>query len=157
MKPRIIEILPEIEGIELVRWRTDELVLVVAADHPLAGRKGLTLRDLAGFGWCTREAHSSIAAQLRYLTHETLGPLPVSFEATSNWAVRHAVIAGGGIGFLSRALVQFDLDNGRLWQLDVPGFQFNRAISIARPREIWRNRLNRAFDEFLLEHGDATL
>jgi DNA-binding transcriptional LysR family regulator len=151
----LIEVLPQIEGIELISWRSDELILVVATDHPLAGRSGIAIEDLAGFEWCTREAHSSITARLRYLTNERLGPIPVSFEATSNWAVRRAVIAGGGIGCLSRALVQFDLDNGRLVRLDVPSFHFPQTISLARPRNIARSRLNRAFDSFLLEQTCA--
>lgn len=150
LETALIDVLPQIEGIELVRWRSDEQVLVVAADHPLADRVNLAIADLMGFEWCTREAHSSTTARLRYLTHEQLGVLPVAFEATSNWAVRRAVLAGGGIGCLSRSLVRFDLDNGRLKRLDVPAFHFPQFINLARPRNFARSRLNRAFDEFLL-------
>jgi DNA-binding transcriptional LysR family regulator len=155
LETALIDVLPQIEGIELVRWRSDELMLVVAAGHELAGRKGLALEDLAECEWCTREAQSSTTARLRYLTHERLGPLRVSFEATSNWAVRRAVLGGGGIGCLPRALVQFDLDNGRLVRLDVPSFHFPQSINIARPSNIVRSRLNRAFDAFLLAESLA--
>ena len=96
-----------------------------------------------------------MTARLRYLMHEQIGQLAVAFESTSNWAVRHAVIAGGGIGCLSRALVQYDLDRGRLVTLDVEAFTFTRALSLARPKGIWRSRLVSAFDRFLLDHGDA--
>jgi DNA-binding transcriptional LysR family regulator len=150
----LIEVLPDIPGIALTPWRTDELVLVVAADHPLAQRQQLRIADLAGHTWCMREGDSSISARLRYLLHGKIGQIPVAFEATSNWAVRHAVIAGGGIGCLSRALVQFDIDNGRLVALDVGDFTFSRALSLARPAEIWRSRLAAAFDAFLLAQGD---
>jgi DNA-binding transcriptional LysR family regulator len=100
--------------------------------------------------WCTREAYSSVTARLRYLLHEEIGQLSVAFESTSNWAVRHAVIAGGGIGCLSRQLVQFDVDNGRLVELDVKGFKYTRTLSLARPRNIWRSRLVTSFDEFIM-------
>ncbi len=155
LETALIEIFPSVEGIELTRWRTDELVLVVAADHPLANRGGLTIRDLAGHSWCTREANSSTTSRLRYVLHKKIGQFPVAFESTSNWAVRHAVIAGGGIGCLSKALVQYDLDNQRLCRLDVADFGFTRALSLARPRGIARSRLAVAFDEFLLDRGDA--
>jgi DNA-binding transcriptional LysR family regulator len=154
LETALIEIFPDMEGIELTKWRTDELILVVAPDHPLTGRKGLTIPDLAGYKWCTREQFSSNSARLRYMLHQQLGQLPIAFESTSNWAVRHAVIAGGGIGCLSRALVQFDLDRGQLVQLDVADFIYTRDLSLARPKGIWRGRLAQAFDDFLLEHGD---
>jgi DNA-binding transcriptional LysR family regulator len=143
-----------VEGVELTRWRTDELVLVVTPEHPLAGRSTLKIKDLAGYNWCTREANSSTSSRLRYMLHQELGQLPVIFESTSNWAVRHAVIAGGGIGCLSKALVQFDLDNGRLVQLDLADFRYTRALSLARPKHIWRSRLVTTFDQFLLDRGD---
>jgi DNA-binding transcriptional LysR family regulator len=154
LETALIEIFPNMEGIELTHWRTDELILVVARGHPLAERQSLTIPDLAGYKWCAREQYSSNSARLRYMLHQQLGQLPIAFESTSNWAVRHAVIAGGGIGCLSRALVQFDIDLGRLVELKVEGFAYTRSLSLARPRGIWRERLARAFDEFLLERGD---
>lgn len=154
LETALIEILPKIEGIELTRWRTDELVLVVAEGHPLAGRRALEIKDLEGYSWCTREGHSSTTAYLRYMLNDEIGQFHVAFEATSNWAVRHAVVAGGGIGCLSKSLVQYDLDIGRLHQLDVPRFRYTRALSLARPKNIWRSQLTRTFDQFLLDHGD---
>lgn len=154
LETALIEIFPNVEGVELTPWRTDELVLVVAREHPLAERGRLTVKDLAGQSWCTREANSSTTSRLRYMLHEQIGQFHVAFESTSNWAVRHAVIAGGGIGCLSRALVQFDLDLGRLVQLDMKDFRYTRALSLARPKNIWRSRLTTTFDQFLLDRGD---
>lgn len=154
LETALIDMLPKIDGIELTHWRTDELVLVVDAEHPLAGRGRLTVQDLAGYSWCTREGHSSVSAHVRYMLHARLGQFPVAFEATSNWAVRHAVIAGGGIGCLSKALVQFDIDNGRLIQLDVADFRYTRPLSLARPAAVWRSRLTATFDQFLLDRSE---
>lgn len=155
LETALIEYFPDMEGIELVTWRTDELVLVAAPDHPLAGRRNLAIADLAGVRWCMREAYSSVASRLRYLLHQHVGQLEVAFESTSNWAIRHAVLAGVGIGCLSRSLVEYDLEHGRLVRLDVAGFEYTRALSLARPRHIWRSRLVQAFDDFLLAHGDG--
>lgn len=155
LETAVIEIFPDVEGLELVRWRMDELWLVVAPGHPLAERGRLTIRDLAGHAWCSREQASNIAGRVRYLLHEQLGQFPVAFESTSNWAVRLAAIAGGGIACLSRSMVDNDVDVGRLIRLDVADFHLTRALSLARPRAIWRNRLTQAFDQFLLERGDG--
>ena len=154
LETALIEYFPQVEGIELLSWRNDELLLVAVPDHPLAQRKQLALSDLAGMKWCTRESFSRVSSRLRYELQKHVGQLDVVFESTSNWAVRHAIIAGIGIGCVSRELVQFDLDNGRLVQLDVPDFRFDSVLSLARPKHIWRSRLVRSFDEFLLTRGD---
>lgn len=157
LETALIEMFPNVEGIGLTKWRTDELLLVVAPGHPLAGREKLRIKDLAGYAWCTREAYSSATARLRYMLHEQIGQFDVAFESTSNWAVRHAVIAGGGIGCLSKTLVESDLANGSLCRLEVADFVYTRALSLARPRDIKRGRLASAFDRFLLSHGDADI
>lgn len=51
--------------------------------------------------------------------------------------------------------MQFDLDNDRQRQLEVAGFSYTRALSLARPKNITRGRLARAFDDFLLQHDEA--
>ncbi len=151
LETALIENFPEVPGVQLTPWRTDELVLVVSPTHPLAAQTDLTIADLAGQRWCLREPESSEAARLRYMMHEHIGQLFVGFEATSNLGLRDAIVAGGGIGCLSRELVKFDLELGRLVQLQVAGFAYTRTLSLARPKNIWRSRLVSTFDSFLFE------
>lgn len=156
LETALIENAPGVHGFEMTRWRTDELWLVAAPGHPLAGRRRLRIEDLAGQSWCSHEIASTIPARLRYMLHETIGQMESPFESTSAAAVRLAVIAGGGIGCLSRSQVEADMAAGRLVRLDVSGFKMTRALSLARPREIWRSRLTTAFDRFILERGDLS-
>jgi DNA-binding transcriptional LysR family regulator len=153
----LIENFPAVDGVDLTLWKTDEMILVATPDHPLANREGLGIADLAGMDWCMRESYSSVTPRLRYMLHEQIGQFSIAFESTSNWAVRHAVIAGGGIGCLSRDLVSHDIATGRLVQLRIKGFSFTRSLSLARPRNIWRSRLVSTFDEFVLSRGRAGL
>jgi DNA-binding transcriptional LysR family regulator len=88
------------------------------------------------------------------MLHQKIGQVHVAFEANSNRAVRHAVVAGGGIGCLSKTMVQEDLDSGRLCRLDIVDFAFDRPLSLARPKNIWRSQLTQAFDQFLLDRSD---
>jgi len=153
LETAVIENFPDVPGVELTPWKTDEMLLVVAPDHHLATRADLTIADLAGESWCLREAESSEVARLRYMMHEEIGQLSVAYESSSNWGVRDAVVAGGGIGCLSRQSVQYDLEQGRLAKLTVAGFSYTRAISLARPKHIRRSRLALTFTTFLLEQG----
>lgn len=156
LEAALIEYFPDVEGLELIPWRTDELWLVTAPDHPLAQRCRLVLKDLAGMTWCAREAHSSITSRLRVLVHEQIGKMHSPFVATSNEAVRLAAIEGGGIACLSRVMVEGDIARGLLVRLDVRDFQFTRQLSLARPKAKLRSRLAQAFDAFVLERGDLS-
>jgi DNA-binding transcriptional LysR family regulator len=153
LETALIEYFPSIEGLELVKWRTDELWLVVAPNHPLAEKKKLKIKQLIGMNWCSREAHASVTSRLRVLLHEELGQMNTTLVATSNWAVRLAAIAGGGIACLSRSMVEDDIVSGKLVRLNVVDFHFTRTLSLARPKAMRRSRLAVAFDRFLLENG----
>lgn len=156
METALVEMFPDVEGLELIKWRTDELWLVAAPGHPLAARASLAIKDLAGAIWCSREANSHVQSRLRYLFHETLGQFQTGLTATSNAAVKLAVIAGGGVACLSKSIVAPDIKAGQLVRLDVTDFHFTRALSLARPRNVWRRRETAAFDRFILEEcGDT--
>jgi DNA-binding transcriptional LysR family regulator len=156
LETALIENVPGVHGFDMTPWRTDELWLVAAPDHPLAGRARLEVGDLAGQAWCSQETTTTIPARLRYMLHETIGQMESPFEATSAAAVRLAVIGGGGIGCLSKSQVEAEIAAGRLVRLEVAGFRMTRALNLARPREIWRSRLTTAFDRFILERGDLS-
>lgn len=148
----LVENVPEADGIELTKWRPDELWLVVSPAHALAQRGKLAIADLVGQRWCMREMRSTTAFRLRSLLYEELGQLPIAVEATSNEALRQAAICGAGIACLPRVIVKDDLADGKLVRLDVAGFRFSRALSLARPKNMWRSRIATAFETFLLDN-----
>ncbi len=157
LETAVVEIFPQMDSIELTPWRRDELILVVSPGHPLAAKQRLKMKDLAGHSWCTREAYSSVSARLRYMLEEHVGQLDIAFESTSNWAIYHAVMEGGGIGCLPELQVQSALKSGLLCKLNVSDFRFTRALSIARPKGVKRSRLASAFDLFLEQKADLAI
>lgn len=154
LETALVENFPEVDGFELTVWRSDELWLVVSPTHPLARRGRLRIEDLAGLPWCARETRSTTASRLRWLLHEKLGQVPVAIESTSNEALRTASMMGAGIACLSATLVRGDVSAERLVRLDVADFKFTRALSLARPRSMWRSRAAAAFDQFLLSQAN---
>ena len=147
----LFEYSPDDPEIELISWRTEELWLVAAPDHPLAGRRDLKISDLAHVSWCARDAKSSTSLRLKAMF--SINQQPASIEAASDHAVRLATIAGAGIACLSSGLIEADIVAGKLVKLDVEGFKFPRTLSLARPKGVWRSPLVKAFDAFLLERG----
>lgn len=154
LEAALIENCPEVEGIELTNWRSDELWLVVSPQHSLAERLDLTLGALVGERWCMREPRSTTASRLRWLLHEELGQLPIAIQSSSNELLRRAAIDGAGIACLSRYLVEEDIDAGRLIRLKVANFSYSRILSLARPRNMSRGQLAVSFDNFLLSHDE---
>ncbi|WP_138470036.1 LysR family transcriptional regulator [Poseidonocella sp. HB161398] len=87
----------------------DELVLVFAASHPLAGRT-VSATDYLAFGWVLREPGSGTRSEFEHHLDElglSVGDLSVALELPSNEAILSAVAAGESLAMLSRRAVDF--------------------------------------------------
>jgi len=85
---------------------------VVRADHPLAGRAGLTTADLGGYPWASSVEPPAMGAMLN----------PARFTCDNYHVLREAVLATDLVCICSKAFVADDVAQGRLAELDVPGF-----------------------------------
>lgn len=128
-----------IEGLhthpELVvrRWRTDQMVIIAAPGHPMAGRK-VTARQLNEASWVLREPGSGTReASDRWLIPH-LTQMEVELELGSNEAVKRAVAAGLGLGCLSRLAVAEAIAQGWLVELAAAFPSAERTLSIVRHR-----------------------
>lgn len=110
------------------RWLDDELVVVAAPEHPLAGAASATA--LADATWIVREQGSGTReATDRWLT-AGLGRLQVELELGSNEAVKRAVASGLGLGCLSRLAVAGAVARGELVELATPLPPMQRVFAI---------------------------
>ena len=101
----------------LVRpWLIDELVIVAAPSHPLAGR-AVNVRDLRSAQWVSRELGSGTREAADRWLLERLGHLNVEFELGSTEAIKQLVMNGAGIACLSRHTVTQALEMGWLVML----------------------------------------
>jgi DNA-binding transcriptional LysR family regulator len=86
----------------------DQLVLVVSADHPWAGRARAELAELADIEWVLREPGSGTRSvfEAELARAGMMFTLRVALELPSNEAVRAAVEAGAGTTVISASVVQ---------------------------------------------------
>lgn len=112
-------------------WLSDELVIVAAPGHALAGPRKATLRQLAEATWLLREPGSGTRqASDRWLLENlaawqparaeaglALGGLQVGFELGSTEAIKRLAAAGAGLACLSRHAVLQELARGTLVEL----------------------------------------
>ncbi|NML46759.1 LysR family transcriptional regulator [Ramlibacter sp. G-1-2-2] len=133
------------------RWRSDELAIVAAPDHPLARRR-VTARQLQQATWVLREEGSGTreAADRWLIRH--LPQIDVELELGSNEAVKRAVAAGMGLGCLSRLAVRDAVQEGWLAEIATALPPTQRPLSIVTHRA---KRLGAAAQAFL-EHCMST-
>ncbi len=114
----------------------DELLLVVASDHPWTRRRSpVTAAELAATALVTREPGSgtrqalAVALEAAVPGVEQVEPI---LELTGTASVKSAIIAGAGPGALSSLAVADDITLGRLRALRVSGVDLVREL-----RAVW--------------------
>jgi DNA-binding transcriptional LysR family regulator len=111
------------------RWRSDQLIAVAPPGHPFSRRRA-SARQLAASAWILRERGSGTReVSDRWLTTH-VGQVEVGLELGSNEAVKRAVAAGLGIGFLSRHAVADALREGWLVEVKTPFPPMNRLLAV---------------------------
>lgn len=93
-------------------WLLDELVVVAAPAHPLAG--GATRRQLRDAAWALREPGSGTREVADRWLLEHVGATRVAFELGSAESIKRVVGAGAALGFLSQRAVAAELARGEL-------------------------------------------
>ena len=119
----------------------DQLVVVVAPDHPWARRPRLTVADLRAGAWILREAGSGTRSVFEgYLARLGIAgaDLQIQLELPSNEAVRAAVEAGLGATAISASVVAPSIEAGLLCQA---AFRLpEREFHVLRHHERYRSR-----------------
>ncbi len=136
-------------------FRTDELVLIVPAAHPWAGRRAILPRELAGQPLIAREP----ASGTRALVEERLRALGVeitpALELGGVEAIKNAVAAGLGVSFVSRHALELEVRLGILAAIPVRGLNLQRPFYCLRHSRRYASPALEAFLAFVREAGQA--
>jgi DNA-binding transcriptional LysR family regulator len=135
-------------------FKPNELVLIAAPTHRLAGRENVPFEELAREHFLLREIGSGTRAALETVFQEEGLPLLVSMQVGNNSAIKQGVAAGLGIALISRAALDMELETHRLVILDVEGFPIMRQWRIVHLKDKHLSATARAFKTFLLQHAD---
>jgi LysR family transcriptional regulator, transcription activator of glutamate synthase operon len=145
---------PAIAGLELHVVSTEELVAMLPPAHPLAGRRRLHVRDLAGHAVVTFRRGATIRRRLDEAAAAAGFELRVAFE--SNEVARMRSIAGAGlaIAVLPRTDAELPGPEITIARLADPGFEHKVYMSWREGRH--HSPAARAFIELSLAGRDAT-
>lgn len=131
---------------------SDELTLIVHPNHPLAGNKEVSLKDLTNASFILREPASGTRKVFaRILEKEGLdeNDLQVIAEIGSTAAVKEAVKAEIGISILSKRAIQEDVDCGRLAAISIKDHDLHRPFYLVQRKNRELSPVAAAFLTFL--------
>ena len=126
----------------------DELVAVMAPDHPLAGQQTIDVADLIAYPFISREEGSGTREVIaEYLAEQGIEPgqLNVVMEFGGSEAIKSAVAVGLGVSILSVATLEKEIRLGSLCAVSLKT-PLQRPFSIVYQRQKFRLR---AMEEFL--------
>lgn len=135
----------------------DNLVVICGTNHPLCGKKTVTLEEVAGHNLILREKGSGTRAQLEDLLRERGLRADVTWECCNTEAVLNAVSNGYGVSVLSGRLVS---DYGRrhqVWAAEISDATVNRGFSLVYHKDKLMNREMVAFCDICREFGKGEL
>lgn len=134
-------------------WHQDEVVAVVGADHALAGRSRVTLKDLAAYSLVMREQGSGVR-RLVEQAFQAQGLAPdVGLELAGVEGVKQAVRAGLGVGFVS--IMSMRHEDGSLAVLRIQPGGLKRTLSILLPHAAGPARAAALFLQMCLEGAEG--
>lgn len=93
-------------GLHTQHYRSDRLVLVVPAAHPLARKRRVSLADIVQFDFVSLSGRTSLAQRLALESTHIGQPLRIRIRVRSFDAMCQMVAAGLGIAVLPEAAVQ---------------------------------------------------
>jgi DNA-binding transcriptional LysR family regulator len=141
---------PDGLGLEAIRFMDNPLVVIAPPDHPLVGKKSISVASLAAESFLVREAGSGTrGAMERFFAAREL-EIQSSMEMSSNEAIKQAVQAGLGLGILSLQTLEMELALKRLAVLTVEGFPIMRHWYIVHRADKRLSPAAQAFKEFVL-------
>lgn len=128
-------------------------VLIAAAGHPLAARRGLQWADLRDEPFLFREPGSATRQFLEHLLQVQGLQVQAGIELQGPETIRQAVLAGMGISFVSAHVCQTEIACGLIRVLDVEGMPKWLDWCLLHRRDRPLSTVQQALREFVLAEG----
>jgi DNA-binding transcriptional LysR family regulator len=146
------------KGLEWLAHFSDNLALVVHAQHRWASREEVALEELAGEPFILREPESGTRKVIDQIFEEhgvKTGSLTEVAEIGSTAAVLEAVRAGLGIAVLSARAVERDVRSGDLAIVPIRGIRLERPFFMIRRKNRELSPAAAVFWDYLLKEREG--
>lgn len=119
---------PSQPGLSSVAVARDDLALLVAPGHPLAGRTEVSVRELGGESFLAHNVRSPYRERVLQSFTRCRTPLNIVIELPSLDAIKRLVEQGLGVALMPRRVAQAEMARGDLVALTVREMRFERTI-----------------------------
>ena len=147
------------DEVDVFPWLRDQLVLIVAPDHPLVKKgvkKGsIQSDDLRNEKFILREPGSATRAAISHHMENSGLEIDPVMEMENPESVKKAVQSGLGIAFISRFAVEAELKTRSLIAIRVRGLRIDRELKIVYRRDKHLGQAAKAFIEMARLRSDA--
>ena len=129
------------------------LVVIAPPDHPLIGSGRIPLHKLLEETFIVRERGSGTRNAIEHFLEERGQTMNTTMEMSRNEAIKHAVMAGLGLGIVSIHTLEMEFKLGRLALLNVEGFPILKDWYVVHREGKRFSAAAQAFKEFVLTEG----
>ena len=133
------------------------LVITARPDHPLAGVSRIPLSRLAEENFILRERGSGTRNAVERFFDARGVKLNTSMEMSRNEAIKHAVMAGLGLGIVSMHTLEFELALNRIAILSVEGFPIMKEWYLVHRTGKRMTPISQAFHDFVLNEANQVV
>lgn len=137
--------------VEAIPFAPNPLVIIAPGDHPMVGRKNISLEEIAKEPFIMREPGSGIRDYTTKLFNQHKIQPNTRMELGSNEAIKHAVIGGLGVAVASLHTMTLDGQGDVVKILDVEHFPIMRHWYLVYPKGKELSLVARTFLEFASE------
>ena len=133
------------------------LVITARPDHPLAQMNRIPLSRLEEETFILRERGSGTRNAVERFFQQRGITLNTSMEMSRNEAIKHAVMAGLGLGIVSLHTLEFELALDRIAILSVEGFPIMKEWYLVHRSGKRLSPIAQAFHEFVLNEAGRVM
>lgn len=133
------------------------LVIIARPDHPLAQTSRIPLSQLVEENFILRERGSGTRNAVERFFEQRGLKLNTSMEMSRNEAIKHAVMAGLGLGIVSLHTLEFELALDRVAILSVEGFPIMKEWYLVHRNGKRMSPIAQAFHDFVLNESSQVV
>lgn len=141
----VVSFKPNETAITAIPVVMDELALVVAPDHPLAGRESISVKDLGAESFIAHNVPSPYRERVVRTFEKFRTPLNISMELPTLEAIKRLVEQKMGVALVPRLTAQEEIARGQLSALTVREMRLERRLHLIYRKGATLSHAARAF------------